>query len=75
MREELRMHASCSNSLGAWLEFILAGTWEDRRKTKTNNPVILLAWVCFVSFPVKDDLNLCECHPHLMLSLCQTTPG
>lgn len=48
-----------------------------KNKQTQNDPAMLLARVWFVSFPRKDevDLSLCEHHPHLLLSLCQTTPG
>lgn len=45
-----------------------------KKKTNQFSNVVSLGLVCL---PKEDevDLNLCECHPHLLLSLCQTTPG
>lgn len=43
-------------------------------KNKFSN-IISLALVCVFPRQNEIDLNLWECHLHLLLSLCQTTPG
>lgn len=44
---------------------------------KENSPAVLLAWVWSFSVPKKDeaDINLCERHPRLLLSLCEAARG